>query len=319
MGVGIEETRGTALAVADKWIKNMSASIFEHAEKTIDESVRGVLEDSLGSRVTKKWIEGDIEGNVHADVIGYILFNLYGASTPTTLGSGAYSHNFTVDQTIEHPTLSVFAKDGGVQQKVFNGCMVSKLELSVAIDKYISYTASFMGKAAASNSDTSSYDTEYDFIARDVTVKIADSEAGLSGATAIKIKDLKMTWDVGLIQDYVVGSRNPDDHYNAKMSIEGEFTLNYNDNTFKDLYLADTAKYLQVAIIGEANIGGGALPTLTVLLNKAMFMEWAREGKADDLVTQPIKFKAFYNETDDQQSEITLINKTTTYEVPVSA
>lgn len=319
VGVGIEETRGTAVTTADKWIKNTTATVVEHAEKAIDESKRGVLEDSLGARVVKKWIEGDIEGNLHADVIGYLLLNLYGASASTSLGSSVYSHNFTVDQTIEHPSLSIFAKDGGVQQKVMSGCMISKLELSAEIGKYISYTASFMGKAAASNSDTPSYDTEYDFVTRDITLKMADTEGGLSGASAIKIKDVKLTFDTGLIQDFVVGSYTPDDNYNAKMAIEGEFTLNYTDNTYKDLFLANTEKYLQLAIVGEANIGGGANPTLTLLCNKVQILDWNRDGSADELVTQPIKFKAFYNETDSQQSEVTLINLTTEYEVPVSA
>jgi len=319
LGVTVEQTRGTPQAVAEKWLKKITANIRSRAEHAIDESSHGVLEDSDGRRVIKKWIEGDVEGNLHIDAIGYFLYNIFGSISSSWVASGVYSHVFTLAQSIQHASLAIFAKDGGAQQKVFNNAMVGSLQIQAAMDGIVRFTASIMAKTEATNSDTPSYDTEYDFIGKDITVKMADTEAGLSGATAIKAKDLNITFDQGIISDYVFGSYNPDDIYNGKMSIEGEMTLNFEDTTYKDLYLADTNKYMQIQIAGTTDIGGGNYPTITILLYKVRISDWDRSGGNDELVTQKVSFKAFYNSTDSKQSQVTVKNNTAEYSSAPSA
>ena len=102
------------------------------------------------------------------------------------------------------------------------------------------------------------------------------------------------------------------------MSIEGSITKNYDDNTFKDLFEADTSKYMEITIEGAADIGGANNPSIVILLNKIMINGWDRSGANDDLVTETIEFKAFYNNSDSKQSQITLVNLTTEYDTPVS-
>jgi hypothetical protein len=317
-GFALEETRGTAESVAEKWARNVTANIVERAEKVVDDATRGRLEDSEGARIVKKWVEGDLQGIVHADTLGYLLYCLYGAVSTQTVSGSVKDHTFSLAQDIQAPTLSIFAKDGGVQQRVFNGGVLSSLEISAVLDNYVRFTASFMARAGASNSDTSSYDTEYDFIGKDVSIKFADSEAGLSGATAIKAKEVTINWDRGLIADHVLGQYTPNDHLAGKMAIEGEFTLNFDATTFKDLYLADTYKYMQIKIEGDADIGSGNHPTITALLNRVQIMDWNREGGNDEVVTQPVSFKAFYNPTDSEQSTVIVRNLTAEYDEPVS-
>lgn len=312
-GVGVETSRGTALANPTKWMRNVTANVVERAEKAVDDTTAGVLEDSFGSRVVKKFIEGDISGIVHADALGYLLENIYGASAATLVTGSVYDNVFTLTQSISHSTLSLFAKDGSAQQRVFNGGVVKTLELTATVDDFVRYSASFIAREGASNSSSPSYSAEYDFIGKDITVKFADTEGGLGAATAIPAKEISINWDTGATADHVLGAYAPNDIYNTKMTIEGEMTLNFANTTYKDLFLADTAKYAQIVIQGSADIGSGNNPTITILLNKVQVMEWGREGGSDDLVTQTVSFKAFYNRTDAQQSEVTLRNLTASY------
>jgi hypothetical protein len=313
-GIATEATRGTAETVADKWARKVTASVVERATHAVDDTTRGRLEDGEGRRKVQSHIEGDVEGILHADVLGWLLSNIYGVVVSTQVTGAIYSHAFSLGQNIQHQSLTLFAKDGAVQQSTFSNAMINTLEISAAVDDYVRFNASFIASVAASNSDTPSYDTEYDFIARDITVKIADAEAGLSAASAVKIKDLTLSWDQGLIRDHVVGSYTPDDIYNARLLIEGNFTLNFADETFKDLYLGNGAKYMSITIEGVADLGSGNKPTITVVLNKVQFMDWNRSGGANDLVTEPINFRAFYNATDSEQSTVTLKNLTSAYD-----
>ena len=312
-GVATEASRGSAETTADKWMRKVTANVVERATHALDDSTRGRLEDGEGRRKVQSHIEGDVEGILHADVIGWLLANIYGVVVTSTVTGSVKSHLFTLRQNIQHASLTLFAKDGSVQQSVFSNAMINTLEINASIDDYVRFNASFLASVAASNASSPSYDTEYDFVARDITVKIADTEAGLAGATATKVKDLGIKWDQGLIRDHVVGAYTPDDIYNARLMIDGNFTLNFADETFKDLYLGNSAKYMSITIAGEADLGSGNNPTITIVLNKVQFMDWNRAGGANELVTEPISFRAFYNPTDSEQSTVTLKNLTASY------
>ncbi len=312
-GLATEAVRGTAEATADKWMRKVTANVVERATHAVDEATRGRLEDGEGRRVVQKYIEGEVEGILHADVLGWFLSNIYGVVVTTTVSGSVKSHAFSLGQNIQHPSLTLFAKDGAVQQATFSNAMLNTFEISAAIDDYVRFNASFIASVAAANSSSPSYDTEYDFIAKDITIKMADSEAGLAAASAIKAKDVTITWDQGVIRDHVVGSYTPDDNYNARLMIEGSFTVNLSDTVYKALYLADTAKYMSITIEGDADLGSGNHPTITLILNKAQIMEWNRAGGPNELVTEPISFRAFYNKTDAEQSTITVKNLTASY------
>jgi len=319
VGFGVEDNRGVAQGTPEVWMKNVLTNIIEKAEKVVDDASRGRLEDADGSRIVQKWIEGDLEGIVHADAIGYLIYNLYGAVSSSVVSGSVYDHEFTLQQAIQHASLSLFVKDGAIQNLSMAGGMVNTLNITGNMDDYVRFTANFLAQTANDETPTPSYDTEYDFVGRDITVKIADTEGGLVAAEGIKAKTVDITFDAGLIRDHVVGSYTPDDIYNAKMMIEGEITLNFANETYKDLFLANTDKYMEITIQGAADIGGGNNPTITILLNKINFMDWNRAGANDELVLETIPFKAFYNATDSQQSKLTLRNLTTEYSSPVSA
>ena len=313
--VAPEAVRGTAEATAEKTIRKVTCNLIPRAERKVDDTGFGRLEDAERIRTVRRWSEGDIESIVHVDPLGYFLLSLYGDVVSSLVAGSVYDHVFTLDQTLQHPTLTLFVKDGEVSQRKIPNGVVGSLGLNATTDDYLRFTASFMGKESVT--DASSFpalDTEYDFISRDIVVKIADTEAGLTSATALKLKTLNLNINGNIEADYIFGDLSPEDIYNKEFSIEGEFTRNFNDETFKDLYEGDDFKYMSITITGEADLGSGNHPTITVLLNKIQVQDWNRESSAGDLSTETVSFKAFLNTTDTQQSEITLRNLTAEYE-----
>jgi hypothetical protein len=316
-GVAVESTRGTAESTASKWVKNVTSDIILNVDKVVDDTTRGRFESNEKTRKVREWYQGELSGILHADVAGYLFLNVYGAVDSEALGSGAYKHTFSVLNAIKHPTLSLFVKDGGVNQVVIPGAVIDTIGLTATTDDYIRFTADIVGKTGNANSDTASYDTEYDFISRDISIKVADTEAGLGAAPELKVKELSINYDLGIISNFVFKNYNPDNIFQSRMVLDGSITLDYTDDTFKDLFNSDDMKYVQVKIEGEANIGGGAKPTITLLMNKVMVTNWERAGGQDELVTQTVEFQAFYNDTDEQASSLEIINTTEEY-VPES-
>lgn len=319
VGLAVEENRGTPQGSAERWLKNVSATVVERVEKINDDSNRNRIEDSIGSRIVRKWVEGDLEGIVHADAIGYLFYNIFGAVSSSNVTGPVYDHEFSVLNGIQHPSLTLIAKDGGNSQDGFSNVMVSTLELSASVEDYVRFTASFMGSEATTNTDTPSYNEEYDFVGKDIEVKFAETEGGLVGANAVKLKDISVTFDQGLVADHVLGQYNPDDIYNGNFSIEGQMTFNYEDDSIKDLYLSENYRYIQITITGSQDIGSGNNPTIDLVLNRAQIMDWNREGGRDEIITQPVTFKAFFNEQDSQMALLTLRNLVTEYDQVESA
>lgn len=316
VGFSVEKVRGTAQATTEKWMKKTTAYILEKSESVIEDSTCGVLEDSFNRRVIKKWVEGSIEGIVQVDAIGYLFYSLFG--TVNTTGSSVYTHVFSVAQNIIHPSLTLFVKNGTVEQKNFAGGMVNTLNLTASTDDYVRFNCAVTAKSGSADTEVVSCDTEYDFIGKDITVKTADTEAGLSSATATKVKSLDITFDQGIAPNFVLGSYTPDDINNTKFSIEGTIVKDYEDTVFETLYQNDSAKYVQITIEGVVDLGSGNKPTITILLNKVMVNDWSISGGSDEIVQETIGFKAFYNKTDTESCVVTLKNKTAEYSTPVS-
>lgn len=311
VGVAVEGVRGTGEAAPTKWIKHVTADIIPRTEKAVDDNVRGVLEDSEGARVVREWFEGELSGILHADMLGYLLLSIYG-SVSSQSGSGAYTHTFSVLQDVQHPTLTFFRKDGDVESQAYAGGVISALEISASTDDYLRFSATVMASGEAAHTEEATYDTEYDFIGKDVTVKVATTEGGLSSAQPIKAKTLTIRFDPGVIADYVLGSNNPDDHYNGKMAIEVEFSKNYDSTDFEDLFKSGAYRYMQIAAEGDASIGS-THPGFVLTLNKAQVQDWERSGSQDELVEETVTLKAFFNATDGEQSTFALTNLTAAY------
>jgi hypothetical protein len=316
VGVAVEAVRGTAELTPQKWVKHVSSDIVSKVDSVIDENVMGIMEDSPNSRVVKKWFGGSLDGTLYVDVLGYLLLNIYGSETPTQESGTAYSHEFEMEQSIEHQTLTVFRKDGDVIQKAYAGSVVNTLEISGTTGALVKMVATIICGSETSNASNPSYDEEYDFIGRDISIKLADEENDLPSTVATEMKEVKITWDTGALSDFNLGSYYPK-NYNAKMSIEVELKRSMEDTTFEDLWSSGEAKYIEITIEGEATIGTAAKPTVVLLLNKAIVQDWSRSAGANDLAEETIKFKGFYNSTDNQQSKVTIINLTPSY-VPAS-
>lgn len=311
--MAIETSRGTAEAAVQKWLKHVNVNVTPKNQKAVDDNVHGVLEESEGARVVRSWFEGPIGGVLHADAAGYFFLNLYGGVTSTLVSGSVYSHAFAMDQSIEHPTLSIFRKDGDVESQVYGGGVLSAFEVSASTEDYVRFTGTAMARNEAGHALSASYDTEYDFIGKDITVKVASTEAGLAGASALKAKTLNIRYDTGVIADYVFGSENPDNIFNGRMSIEIEFSKNYEDTTFEDLFKNGNYRYMQVTIEGDADLGGGNNPAITWVFNRVQVQEWERAGDPDALVEETITAKAFYSAADGEQSTVTVQNLTTAY------
>jgi len=312
VGIGREGTRGTGVAPS-YWLALMNADFDDKYEGVVDESNLGIIEDSTDFKVTKKWSEGKLSGKIGDKSFGYFLRGLMGTITSAVKETTAYNHTCSVLQSAQHPTLTIEAKNPNQQLKFANGA-IDSLTIKAELGKFVEFEAGIKAKLGAVASNNPTYTAENNFLAKDVTIKFADTVAGLSGASAVSVKNIEIKFDKNVESEDVLGSLEPNDYLNKQFAVTGTIELNYDATTYKTLALAGTLKCVRINIQDTTvTIGGSSNPTLTIDLAKVKFTEWAKSTSQKDIVSETLTFKAFYSSGDTSLASIVLTNTVVGY------
>ncbi|MDQ3158808.1 MAG: phage tail tube protein [bacterium] len=318
VGVAKETVRGTSEAAATYYIPFSDASIEEKDEKALRNQSRGIIEESVGEDIVRQWAEGSITAPLTDKSFGLILLATFGTCTTgaNVDGSGTIKdHVFTVAQSAQHQALSIFLDDplGGQDYKFAMG-VISSLEINYERGKFIEFSANFMSKKGATATLTPSATTENLFLPNHFVFKVASAQSGLTAATAIPMKSLKLSIEKNVEADDVLGSLAPADFLNKQFIITGELEAIWqNESDFKTAALAGTAQAMRLDLLHTVTIGTAAKPQLRIDLNSVVFGEFKTPIKIDDVMVQTLSFKAHYSTTDSKMVTATLTNAVASY------
>jgi len=315
---------GTDAASATHSIQKTDANLYQQVETVEDETMTGSIISGKGRRVVQEYTEGSISGNVHVDPIGYFFKNIWGAvsSSETGTGSGAYDHEFTLDDDHVHDAITLFLKEGTREEKL-DGVQLDSFEISAAPDSYVTFSSEVIGLDLETGTFTPSYQNEIDFIGKDVTVKMADSKSGLSTANATEVTEVTVSQQRNLERYHVLGSNNPKKIYGPNFVNEITLTKEYLDETFKDLHENDNDKYIRITIQGDNDITddeSSEFATIEIDFYKVQVMDWSKSTDNDSVVEEEVTLQAFYNidESTDKLGKVTVTNNTENYDEATS-
>jgi hypothetical protein len=134
---------------------------------------------------------------------------------------------------------------------------------------------------------------ENSFTSKHVSVKIASTTGGLSGASALSIKNLRLTISRETMKYYPHGAIDPAAINIGPFSVEGELVLRYDANTLENLWFANTQQALQISLVnGDVTIGAAAHPGLVFTLPKVRLNTFDMSDDLDEIVEQTVGFTA---------------------------
>ncbi len=314
LGIAKESVRGTAEAAATFYLPLLSKSYDEKIGQVIDESAIAVIEDSAEAKIVKKFAGGDFECNIGDKSFGLLLLSLLGAVSSAVKETTAYNHTFSIAQSAQHQALTMFVDDPNVQDYKYPLGMVESLEINLETGKFATFKIGVRSKKGATATLTPSFTAENNFLAQHATFKIATNIAGLAAASAINIRKITLKFSPKLEDDDALGTVEPVDFNNTEFSVDGSVELVYNDATFITALTGDTAKAMRLDMINtDVTIGATSNPELKIDLAKVKFQEVARKMDNKSIITQALKFKAFYSITDSKLLDIVLTNLQTAY------
>jgi len=308
LGVALEASRGTAVSPT-YWMPWAKLSFADKIASAAEEQGMGNIADQDSFYVTMQMGEGELDAQIYDSGLGYILSSLLGA-VPVTSGAGPYTHTFTLSQSNQAKTLSLYWKDPNTSY-MFPMAVVESLKMSVAPNGLVEYTVHFKSKKArdwsSENQDFTS--TGNKFLHQHASIKLASNIAGLSGATAPSLKSLEMTINRSVMFDEVIGTSEPEDILSQPIGIEGSFGLNYEDTTYHDYMMNNTYRAMQVQFLRSTS------SSLTIQMPRVSFMEWEQDRTLNEISKQKVNFKANYDAANalDIISSCVLVNGKTSY------
>lgn len=222
VGIAKETTRGTTPGSVGYWLAFAEASIDEKYNNAVDTEVYGVVEDSASMTRTKNWSEGDIKGPIGDLHFGLFLYSLLGGYAVGTHSgeSVVYDHTFTVQEGVQHQSLSTYIHDpaAAAQDYSYANAMVAKLDLEYSLGKFVAYTVHLMAQKGVQQSQYSpSQSAENRFVPQYMTAAFAPSLAGAAGtltatgtaATTIHVTGLSINTNLLRVGMTVTGTNIP--------------------------------------------------------------------------------------------------------------
>jgi len=311
LGVARETTRGSCLNPV-YWIPWVTLNFEDKVTSINSAEALGEIDDSHEKYVVEKYGEGDIEGEIRDDSFGLYLYALLGTCSSAAVVASTYDHTFTLANTNQHTSLTLSAEDPN-GDKQFCLAMLDSLDINLALGEYAKYTVGFVSRESHdTNVDSSkgSFGVENKFRCIDAQLKLAATRAGLAAASQLKIQALTISFTKNILRKMMLGSMSPDDLINQAFAVEGEFTLPYENQTYRDLMNANTYQAIEIELRNEEVAladGAGYHPTITITLPRCGFYDWTPERPKGELAEQTISFKAYRDHANDEDSVYSIV------------
>jgi hypothetical protein len=306
LGLAIETSRFTPVA-ATYWLPWAVMSFADSIEGQREEEGLGNIADSDAFYVTFKKGEGSVDSQLFDQALGYILSSLLGAK-PVTSGGNPYTHTFTLSQTNQPVTLSLYWKDPD-RSYMFAGATVDSLKITVSQNAIVAYTVGFKSKSAKDwTALTPSYTTlGSKFLQQHLQFRVASTIGALSAETAIKNLELNISRNT--IFDNNLGTVEPTDIYAQELSVSGSIQLYLNDDTFRNLMLANTYQAMEIKFLASTS------SSLQLQFPRTDWSEWQPDYNLKNIAQQKINFKANYDAANalDIISTAVLVNTKVSY------
>lgn len=219
-------------------------------------------------------------------------------------------HIFRTLQTNNHPAYTLASYDPDTQERA-SYCLLDTLDVEIVAGDYIRCTSSWKGKKITSTSGlTPSYPEEDAFLAKHCTVKLATAFTGLTAASAISLRRIKLSFKKNVLDYQGVGSDDLDSLHNGEFEVSGDMDLKYDAVTYRDYVINGSKRAMRVTIANTdaTTIGSGTKPTLQFDFAMLGFTEFDRTAENGQISEQTIGFKPQYSATRGNYHEALLIN-----------
>lgn len=291
IGIGKESTPGTSVAPSF-WQPHLSLKLKRDTDVAQNLSAMGVEDEVNDSVVVDQWAEGPLDGKITDITFGLLLLNMFGSESSAVKETTAYNHTFTKNNASVPPYLTFCRVSPVATRRYALGCQTD-LQIEASQRGFVTFTSGITSKTGATASDTPAYTDENEFSSKHVHVKIASNTAGLSGATDLDLKSVKLKIEHKRDRHTPLGVIDPTAFDPLEWKVTGEVVLRYTDTTIEDLGAANTRQAMSISLINnDVTIGASSNPSLVFTMPKVKFSPIDLDDNLNQVINQTVPFVA---------------------------
>lgn len=316
VGLKVESTFGTPVTV-DRWVEFTDESF---AYEKVTKQGAGIRVGSRVARsgrrvVTQTSGSGDLSVELCSKGLGTLLTACMGTGSSALVSGSTYQQLFTLSTAVAPPSYTVqkgvISSDGTVNPHTFNGGVVESFEISAGNGEIATLKSSwvFRDMLTATAYATPSYASSpslFHFAQGAVTlggtVTAPTSTALASGGTSVAtVRDFSLSVDNKLTTDrynYGGSGKMATPTYGLR-EVTGKMTLEYDANTIRDAYIADTALAATMTFTSSESLSSGSA-TFQIVLPEIKLNGEVPKANGTDLVTVDVEFDVLDNLTASQ-------------------
>lgn len=314
VGLAKESSRGTPVAAAH-WLPKAKISFYDRATKHNSALSYNSIGDGAYAPKVLEWAEGDIEGEFFDKPFGLILLAAFGTLNTSGPSDSAYTHTFSLDNSAQHDSLTITLQDPDRSDQ-YALAMLDSLQFDLKPADVVTFQATFKARSGRQIAAASpSYAAVNKFLSRHAIVKIATDTSGLAATSALSLKSMQLRITKSAMLNNVVGTVWPEDILNGKFEITGQFELDLDDQTYRNLMLDSSYRAMRFSLVNtDVLIGTSSRPSFTLDLSRVHFESWEPAGENDSVVTQKVSFRALFDITNGNiVNSCTLVNAQSSY------
>jgi len=277
----VESVRGTKVdPTTSEWYPHTGQGFIPVTKLVTDNSGLGRIEGVNTEDVAKEYSQGTVTMRLYDSFLTPLNRMIFGQAD--TAGT------YTIANTNIHNTYTIATADPVEGGNTYAMGMLNTATITCNTDDYVNLSLEFIAKKETAGTLTPSYSTTAKLFTPDnVTFGYATNYAGLSSPTAMTVKNFQLNIEKNAVIDWALGSTEPDDIQNGRLSITGEITATFDATTYKDFAAADTAKAMQITM-------NNGVKSWVLKFPSVLFQNWNRSTDLDGIVTQTFGFTANY-------------------------
>jgi hypothetical protein len=314
--IGLEPSRGGGPAnTANKFLlPKVTYSVKDRREKFKINASQGHIGENHGELPGDKWVEGDLEGDVRDRSFGIILAAFLGIPTQTTPDATQHTYTLTNDNAGQTCYLKVIDPN---QTVLHRNVRITSLSINSKLGDKVMWKATFIGKASIPSSSSVAVISENLFSKNHFKVFLGADTDALDAASRLSIKEFNMTMERNGENDSSLGTAEPEDFLTKSMRITGDYLLNYEDQTFKNYYLANTERAMRVQMLNnDVTIGSSDNPEFLVDFVSVFHDDWDPDRSNDEIVKQKQNFECHLDEVNGRfWDDMYLVNTQSDYDL----
>lgn len=293
IGIAKEATRAAGVAptpvAATDYIPVKSITPFDNVVYLDDNNWRGSMVETYGTTQGPKFSDFEIGGDVFPDTIGYALAGVLGDYAKTG-ASAPYTHTMAPLNTGTGQATSYTVTDyNSFNARQFAGLQFGEVAFKFSADGLLEYTAKAQGYASATTTTpTPTFSTI-------TTIPAWTGITTVAGTAVANLASGDITIKRPLDPIHTVdGTQSPYQIFQGAVSVEGNLTLIYEDDTQLAYYLNNTQPSL---VLNFTQGAGAALTQVQFTMTKCAF-KVAKIERSKDYVELSVMFTAIANSTD---------------------